>query len=120
MILAEVTFDLSNIDPFAIITAVVGYIVVFTALLLLYFIYKNLPLITNMKIRQRLRREGKHQHAEEGLSITGEESAAIAMAIYMHFEKAHDEESNVVTIKKVSKRYSPWSSKLYGLNTYRK
>lgn len=120
MILAEIIFDLGNIDPFAIITSTVGYIVVFSALVFMYFIYQILPRLLNMKIRQRLRREGKHHHTETGLSIPGEVSAAIAMAVYLHFEQAHDEESNVMTIKKVSKRYSPWSSKLYGLNTYRK
>jgi hypothetical protein len=50
--------------------------------------------------------------------MTGEINAAISMALYLYFEELHDEESDVVTIKKVSKRYSPWSSKIYGLNQY--
>lgn len=120
MILAEVTFDFSRIDSYAIITAVVGYIVVFTALVLLYLTYQNLPRIINLKIRQRLRREGKYQHANKELNIPAEVSAAIAMAIFLHLDEQHDYESNVVTIKKVSKKYSPWSSNLYGLNTYKK
>lgn len=43
-------------------------------------------------------------------------SAAIAMAIHLYYAEVHDEESNVVTIKTVERRYSPWSSKIYGLN----
>ncbi len=43
----------------------------------------------------------------------GEVSAAIAMALFLHFGEMHDVESGVVTIKRVSKIYSPWSSKLY-------
>lgn len=43
----------------------------------------------------------------------GEVSAAVAMALYLHFGEMHDVESGVVTIKRISKLYSPWSSKLY-------
>ncbi|MDE6206508.1 MAG: OadG family protein [Muribaculaceae bacterium] len=45
---------------------------------------------------------------------SGEEIAAIAMALYEHFN-AHDTESTVLTINKVKRAYSPWSSKIYGL-----
>ena len=47
--------------------------------------------------------------------MTGEVNAAIATALYMYFNELHDDESNIITIKKVSKFYSPWSSKIYGL-----
>lgn len=45
---------------------------------------------------------------------TGEEIAAIAMALRDHLE-AHDAESTVLTLKKIRRAYSPWSSKIYGL-----
>lgn len=45
---------------------------------------------------------------------TGEEIAAIAMALHDHFD-AHDRESTVLTINKVKRAYSPWSSKIYNL-----
>ena len=44
--------------------------------------------------------------------------AAIAMAIHMFYDEAHDNESNVITIKRIERRYSPWSSKIYGTNNY--
>ena len=44
------------------------------------------------------------------------DSAAIAAALHMYFDEVHDEESLVVTIKTVERRYSPWNSKIYGLN----
>lgn len=50
--------------------------------------------------------------------ISGEEIAAISMALYSCFSENHDNESNVITLKKVSKSYSPWSSKIYGLNVF--
>jgi len=44
--------------------------------------------------------------------------AAIAAAIYLYGEELHDVENAVLTINKVSRTYSPWSSKIHGLNTY--
>ncbi len=45
---------------------------------------------------------------------SGEEIAAIVMALNEHLN-AHDKESTILTINKVRKTYSPWSSKIYGL-----
>ncbi len=61
------------------------------------------------RLKNRLRREGKPELAELPI-ITGEETAAISMALYLYNE-LHDEESNIITIKKVSKAYAPWSEK---------
>jgi len=51
------------------------------------------------------------------LQISGEESAAISMALYI-FNELHDEESNIITIKKIERAYSPWSSKVYNFRRY--
>lgn len=45
---------------------------------------------------------------------SGEEIAAIVMALHEHLN-AHDSESTILTIDKVKRVYSPWSSKIYGL-----
>jgi glutaconyl-CoA/methylmalonyl-CoA decarboxylase subunit delta len=57
---------------------------------------------------------------QESTDDQSEVYAAIAMALHAHFENIHDTESNVITIEKVNKRYTPWSSKIYGLNTFGK
>ena len=44
--------------------------------------------------------------------------AAIAAAIHLYGEELHDVENTVLTINKASRTYSPWSSKIHGLNTY--
>ena len=41
--------------------------------------------------------------------------AAIALAIKLHKAEMHDRESDVITINKVARVYSPWSSKIHGL-----
>jgi predicted lipid-binding transport protein (Tim44 family) len=48
--------------------------------------------------------------------ISPETSAAIAMALHLFYAEVHDVESAIITIKTVERRYSPWSSKIYGLN----
>lgn len=60
------------------------------------------------------------EKGEAGLAITGEINAAIAMTIHLYSSELHDAENTVLTINKVSRTYSPWSSKIYGLNRYTK
>lgn len=53
-------------------------------------------------------------NAVETVEITGEELAAIAMAIQLSKESAHDAEQKVLTI--VSDPNSAWASKTFGIN----
>ena len=101
-----------------IIISVVGYTIVFLALLLLFFVFESIPKLLKITLKRRKRGETEEQMDEEVL-ITGEVNAAISAALYLYFSELHDEESNVITIKRVSKRYSPWSSKIYGLGRIR-
>lgn len=94
--------------------AIVGYLIVFLALAALILIFTNIPKLMKLSLRRKLQREGKTVK-EESLSIEGNVNAAIAMAIHMYFNELHDEESGVITIQKVKKSYSPWSSKIYGV-----
>ena len=95
--------------------ALVGYGIVFTALIALVIVFVNLPKLLQINLRSKLKKQGKTTSESEDLSIEGSVNAAIAMALYMHFDQIHDEESNIITIKKVTKNYSPWSSKIYGV-----
>ena len=42
-------------------------------------------------------------------------AAFLALHLYTS-EEIHDEESNVLTIERTQRRYSPWSSKIYSIN----
>lgn len=98
-----------------IVIAIVGYVIVFIALVVLFFVFNNLSKIINYNIREKLKKQGKLKSETENIQrISGDEAAAISMALYL-FNELHDEESNVITIKRISKRYNPWSSKIYGL-----
>jgi glutaconyl-CoA/methylmalonyl-CoA decarboxylase subunit delta len=52
---------------------------------------------------------------DKGQTFNGD-MVAIAMALALYTEDVHDNESNVITIKRIERRYSPWSSKIYGTN----
>lgn len=114
---------MSNVDwsQIWIITGV-GYSVVFIALLSLMFCFKNMPKILNLGLRKKIRevkeraqvRNNGGQEKEKYLS--GEISAAIGMAITLYLKEQHDEESGIITIKRVARTYSPWNSKIYGVN----
>ena len=119
-ILSSINFDFSNISGETLIIAVVGYVIVFSALVMLYFVFFFLPKFIHFNIRRQMKKRGQKVDETQDLSIPGEHAAAISMAIYLYFKEIHDEESNVLTIKKVSKTYSPWSSKIYGLRSYPK
>jgi len=45
----------------------------------------------------------------------GEIVAAISLALSLHMQDIHDYEKAVITMQKVMRPYSPWSSKIYGL-----
>lgn len=103
-----------------IVVAITGYVIVFAALLMLFYLFSWLSKFLSWQTRQKLIRTGrfpKHIKKDDDLRISGEITAAIAMAIYL-CRDLHDDESNVLTIKKVSKTYSPWSSKIYGLRRF--
>lgn len=42
-------------------------------------------------------------------------AAAISLALHLHMNQVREYEKAVVTIQKIMKPYSPWSSKIYGL-----
>lgn len=52
---------------------------------------------------------------EKVKDMKGEEAAAIALAIHLYKSQLHDMESFTITLQKVSRIYSPWSSKIYTL-----
>lgn len=42
-------------------------------------------------------------------------AAVISYALHLHQQDIHDYEQMILTIQKVVRPYSPWSSKIYGL-----
>lgn len=113
------SISIQNIDSLAILITVLGYVVVFVALALLVMVFVRIKKIQDFFILKKWKRT-KEDPSTADLprpETSGDENAAICTALYLYFNEMHDEEKYVMTIKKVSRSYSPWSSKLYG--TYR-
>jgi glutaconyl-CoA/methylmalonyl-CoA decarboxylase subunit delta len=117
MILNEISFNFSKITGLSVMIAVVGYVIVFGALIILYGIFNSLPKLINLSLRRKMRKSGKAE-SEEIMHIEGNIAAAITMALYLNLNETHDEESDIITIKRISKQYRPWSSKIYSTNTF--
>jgi len=115
--ISEIQTGLSNISGFSITVAIVGYVIVFAALVLLFLVYSSIPKLINLKVRRKLKKQGKCQNCSN-LHIEGDVNAAISMALFLYLNEIHDEESDVITIKRISKQYSPWSSRIYSTNPY--
>lgn len=115
--LPDLHFNISNINGDSLILTVLGYTIVFMSLLFLFITFMNLAKLINYSIKRKLKSSGKLSE-EKIENISGEVAAAISTALMLHFREVHDFESTVITIKKVQKPYSPWSSKIYGLRQY--
>lgn len=111
------TFKTQDENGFAM--TVMAMCIVFSALLLLCVCFYIIS-----KIGERVSKRNKAK--SHGASLgelprderpdhdSGEEIAAIVMALHEHLD-AHDQENTVLTINKVKRAYSPWSSKIYNM-----
>lgn len=113
-------FTVASIDPIAVTLVIVGLVVVFFALTLLVIIFNNVPRIGDFLIRIRGKLKKSEIVENKSKQIPAQVSAAISAAIYLYLDDIHDKETRIMTIRKVSRTYSPWSSKIYGLNILRK
>ncbi|MEE9431278.1 MAG: OadG family protein [Melioribacteraceae bacterium] len=116
--LQEVNISFSNLTSAEIVVTVLGYGIVFMALLLLFFSISTLSRIILKKQRKNRKRKDNKTNKlseEDGDDISGETAAAISMALYLNFDEAHDKENTILTIKKIQRAYSPWNSKYHGL-----
>jgi glutaconyl-CoA/methylmalonyl-CoA decarboxylase subunit delta len=118
MLINEITFDFSNVTGFTVIVAVVGQLVVFVVLAMLYYVYLTIPKIMNFSIRRKLKKEGRIIDESKNLHVESDVNAAISLALYMYLNEIHDEESGIITIKQEQRSYTPWSSKIYSTNPY--
>lgn len=107
-------------DPHGVGMAIMAMLVVFCGLLLLFLSFKVVGNIgLSIVKRNAMRHHGiddKQEAKEKNIGTeSGEVFAAIAMALHEYQENAHDLEDTILTINKVKRNYSPWSSKIYTL-----
>lgn len=107
-------------DSFGIGMSIIAMGVVFVGLSLLYFAFKLIGSIAvYLNKRNAMRAHGitdKQEAKAKSIGVEeGEVFAAIAMAMHEYQQDVHDVEATILTINKVKRNYSPWSSKIYTL-----
>lgn len=109
-------------ESFGIGMAFISMIIVIAILVAMFIIFKLLAGLYTRDARNKMsKRKGiATTAAASEETISGEVNAAIVMALYYYKNELHDIENTVLTIKKVSRTYSPWSSKIYGMNRFSK
>ncbi len=117
-ILGELSFNVSNIDSPNLIIALVGMLIVFASLGGLYYAFISMPaiirLVNRITEKKKARAEAIQTPVDSSM-ISVDVGAAISTALYLYLNELHDEEHTILTIEKISKRYSPWSSKIYSV-----
>lgn len=107
-----------KMDPSGLGLTFIAMSVVFFSLALLYVVYKNMGRYFTRKARKKLQPSDTAQTKDEDEGISGELNAAIVMALHLYQSELHDIENTVLTIRKTSRNYSPWSSKIYTIRKY--
>ncbi len=85
---------------------VIGFCLVLLVLLLLVYVMKLFGYVFMKK---------KENTPVTRQRVPDEELAAIATAIQIYKSNLHDSESEVITINRIARVYSPWNSKIHGL-----
>lgn len=102
-------------DSLGIGMTITAMVVVFTGLLLLFLVFKQVGRLAIATSKRNTKKAGDSVSMANPGEVSGEVFAAIATALYEFTEDVHDMENTVLTIRKVTRNYSPWSSKIYGL-----
>lgn len=105
-------------DPSGIVMTLTAMGVVFSALVLIFLVLK---LFGKIMVSRTNKKEAVHsgvpvaETKSRTTNYTAEEVAAIGMALKMFQEDLHIKEATVITINRVGRMYSPWSSKIHGI-----
>ena len=104
-------------DQHGFIVTIVSMSVVFITLILLYLFFKFSGKVAFSLSKKRVMKVLglSKEEARTIASESGEIYAAIAMALTEVMDEDHDDEEMVLTLKNVTRNYSPWSSKIYTL-----
>lgn len=95
-----------------------GFLIVITALVILFFIFTGVSKAINANWKKAPKEESKKvEKVTKGTAVDANDDiiAAIGLALSLSME-VHDNEPDEITITRIQRRYSPWSSKIYGLN----
>jgi Na+-transporting methylmalonyl-CoA/oxaloacetate decarboxylase gamma subunit len=101
------------------VVTVGGFCIVITALVVLFLIFTGFSKLVNHDFKKGKKTTTTtttpSTSTAAGWKVDDDLAVVIGLALALS-KDVHDEESGFVTIQRVERRYSPWSSKIYGLN----
>ena len=104
-----------------LLMAGIGFALVFLVLVLLIYIMRFMGWVfTRQKKAEKVAKAAAAGIAvaddDHHEAITDQEiAAAIITALKLYKSNLHDQESEMITIHRIARAYSPWSSKIHGL-----
>jgi Na+-transporting methylmalonyl-CoA/oxaloacetate decarboxylase gamma subunit len=106
-----------KLDPYGIGMTVLAMLVVISVLALAAITFQNIDNLIHFFTRLFTKRAARTEKSEktEKVTTSGDEIAAIALALHLFKSDLHDTESLTLTFNRISRIYSPWSSKIYGI-----
>ena len=99
------------------LVTIIGFTIVIVSLIILFLVFKWISKIINhdWSKYKKSKKEDVVLTTKTSEDVDPNVAAAIAMALYLSTD-VHDYESDAITINRIERRYSPWSSKIYGMN----
>ena len=112
-------------DPVGIYGTIVSVVTVLSALIVLFLLIQLFAKVMVKSAQKKAAKSKTRGMLVDDMKVSvpagcdsvvnGEIIAAIALAVKLNKAEMHDRESDVITINKVARVYSPWSSKIHGL-----
>ena len=101
--------------PEMLLMALIGFLLVFLVLVLLIYIMKAMGWFFTREHKAKVAASAATPHAHDHAISDQELAAAIITALKLYKSNLHDQESEMLTIHRITRAYSPWSSKIHGL-----
>lgn len=101
--------------PEMLLMALVGFVLVCVVLVLLIYIMRGMGYFFTRQRKAKVATAGGSVEDADHAISDAEIVAAIAVALKLYKSDLHDRESEVITINRITRAYSPWNSKIHGL-----
>ena len=101
--------------PEMLLMALIGFLLVFVVLVLLIYIMKAMGWVFTREHKAKVAASAATPHAHDHAISDQELAAAIITALKLYKSALHDQESEMLTINRITRAYSPWNSKIHGL-----
>ena len=101
--------------PEMLLMALIGFLLVFVVLVLLIYIMKAMGWVFTREHKAKVAESAATPNAHDHAISDQELAAGIITALKLYKSNLHDQESEMITISRIARAYSPWNSKIHGL-----